>query len=436
MQLVLVGINYKSANLSLRESLSFNSSHVQTILSELKPLPEIQEVVMLSTCNRTEVFAITADPQATRKRILQLLCDYSGFTPESLDPLLYTFYNKFAASHLFEVASGLDSMVLGENEILRQVKQALENAQQTQTAGPVLNQLLRFALTAGKRVRTETRINEGSTSLASLAARLVQDHCLKPRVLLLGAGQIARVLLQHLEALNAEILLANRTPAHARQLAEQYAGQIQTLSLAEVPAALGKVDAVISCTASDHYLVRLDDLICLQNPLLMVDLSVPRNLDPAISQLPTVQLYDVDDLQVEVEMSLEQRRSYIAQAQSIIAEEATHFLEWFHQREMVPTIQGLYQTFETIRQQEISRGTQKYREQMGPEAELVLERVTKAITQKILHHPMIRLKNAPPEKQQQYQRALNELFGLDAQDEMDKYLHLPAQAHKAHHPPS
>lgn len=432
MQLILIGVNYKSAPLYAREQLSFHTREAQGILQQLRQQDDIAEAVLLSTCNRTEVYAIVRDTLKAREHILEILLQSSQLSRDTLEPLLYTFYNKFAATHLFEVTAGLDSMVLGENEILRQVKAAQELAQQAHASGPILNQLMRYAITAGKRVRTETDINKGCASIGSLAARLVKDHVsalAKPRVLVMGAGQMAQVMVKNLEAETATLFLANRTPEKARDLQLLYAGDSHLLTPQEALCRVAEMDAVVVCTSAEHYLLRPQDFAQgLDQSLLLVDLSVPRNIDPELGYLPHVQLFDVDALQHKVDMSIEKRRMYISQAQSIIGEETTRFLEWFNNRDVVPTIKALYQTFESIREHELQRGTARHKDQITPEIEAVLDQVTRAMVQKILHHPVVRLKNAPVHQQQLYHEALNALFALDAQDEMDKYVyHQPVE---------
>jgi glutamyl-tRNA reductase len=445
VQLILIGVNYKSAPLHAREQLSFHSREAQAILRELHEQEHVAETVLLSTCNRTEIYAIVHDTLKARERIVNVLAHHSQLPAHTLEPLLYTFYNKFAATHLFEVAAGLDSMVLGENEILRQVKSAQDIAKQASTSGPVLNQLLRYAIMAGKRVRTETDINKGCASIGALAARLVKEHfqnIAQPRLLILGAGQMAQVMVKNLDTQGAELFIANRTREKAMDLQALYGGQTHLLSPQEALKQAFDVDAVVVCTSAEHYLLQAHDFQApLQKPLLLVDLSVPRNIDPALAQQDNIQLYDVDALQHKVDMSIEKRRMYIAQAQSIIGEETTRFLEWFNNRDVVPTIKALYQTFESIRERELERGTARYKEQMTPETTAMLEQVTRAMVQKILHHPVVRLKNASVHKQEQYHEALNTLFALDAQDEMDKFVyHQPAEpqscpAHVLHNTP-
>ncbi|MGV3525899.1 MAG: glutamyl-tRNA reductase [Candidatus Sericytochromatia bacterium] len=439
MQFVLVGVNYKSAALEVRERLSCDTTASQHLLTQLFCHSEIHESVLLSTCNRTEIYAITPDPQAARAAIMQALSERACLPLRDLETLTYTYYNKFAANHLFEVSAGLDSLVLGENEILRQVKDALSLARQLEAVGPILNQLFRFAITAGKRVRHETQINEGCASLGALAARLLRDS-LAPdaRVLILGAGQMARILVKNLHDSGLQLHIANRTEARAEMLAEVYAGEAEAGGLDSVPGILGEVDAIVSCTASHDYVVSVHELgrrrRC-HHPLLLIDLSVPRNLDPVCAELENVSYYDVDRLENVIQTSLEQRQLAASHAQSIIAEESTRFLEWFHNRELAPTIRALQSMFEDIRQRELSRGSQKYREALTPEAEIALDRITHAITQKILHYPVVRLKNVPnPQQQAAYHAALNELFGLNTPEGIEKYVHLPVKAAPVRNP--
>lgn len=429
MQLVLVGANYKSAGLDTRELLTFSTPQLGAILATLSEAPAIEELVMISTCNRSELYAISKHPEAARQLILSTLSDFAGVPERSLESLLYTYYNKFAATHLFEVACGLDSMVLGEDEILRQVKTALELAQSHHSSGPVLNQLFRAAITAGKRVRSETGINQGCASLSAVAARLLRQHLgqQQPRLLILGAGQMARTLIRNLEDTDIVISLANRTRSNAEALAESSKQSIQLCELSEVASQLAAVDAVVTCTALPDFLISPDML--QQRPLIMIDLAVPRNIDPQVVTRPGITLYDVDSLQNQVEDSLLRREQNIGPAQAIIGEEASRFLDWLHQREMAPTIQGLYSTFEDIRQRETSRAMQKYKEPLAPEQEELIHQITRAITQKILHYPVVRLKNADAQTQQLYHEVLNELFGLNAEDDIDRYVQFRKISH-------
>lgn len=435
MQLLLVGVNYKQATLADRETLAFDGHTRQEILNTLIGKAGIEELVLISTCNRTEFYAIAPEPQAAREVIVDYLSIQTGWSRRDWEEHAYTFYNKFAAMHLFEVAAGLDSMVLGENEILGQVKQALEEARHAGVCGQILNQLMRFAITAGKRVRAETRINEGCTSIAALASRRLQQSLdSHSKVLILGAGQIAEVLLQHLSPLDLELTIVNRSQAKAIELADKF--HTQYCPVDELSLCLENTDAVVTCTSAPDYLIEELTPRSAEKPLLMIDLSVPRNIDPQLAQHEQVSLYDVDHLQEQVQSTLEQRSQSVAKAQTILAEEATRFLEWFNNRDVVPTIRSLYSMFEEIRQREVSRGTQKYKDSLNDEANQVIERVTKAVIQKILHYPVVQLKAAAPADQMRYEEALSELFGLAAADGIDRYVHLPQSTarHSVAHP--
>ncbi|MBF2054790.1 MAG: glutamyl-tRNA reductase [Candidatus Sericytochromatia bacterium] len=422
MQLVLVGANYKSAGLDTRELLTFSKVQLSALLDTLSETAVIEEALVMSTCNRSEVYVISRHPEAARQLILDAISELAGVPENTLETLLYTYYNKFAATHLFDVACGLDSMVLGEDEILRQVKTALDIAQLSHSSGPILNQLFRAAVTAGKRVRSETAINQGCTSLSAVAARLLRRHLeQKPaHLLIVGAGQMARTLIRNLEDTDIQISLANRTRSNAEALAESSKQAIQLLNLDQLASILPQVQAVVTCTALPDFLITPDFLP--NQALMMIDLAVPRNIDPGVTQQPGITLYDVDSLQNQVEDSLLRREQNIGQAQSIIGEEATRFLDWLHQREMAPTIRGLYSTFEDIRQRETTRALQKCKEPLTAEHEALIQQITRAITQKILHYPVVRLKNADAQTQQIYHEVLSELFGLNAEDEIDRYV--------------
>jgi glutamyl-tRNA reductase len=443
VQFILLGLNHRTAALDIRERFAFSGETLERALAACQQAPEISEAVILSTCNRTEIYALTEQLSASRERLKSLLCEHAALSPDCFEDISYTAYNKFAAQHLFQVAAGLDSMVYGENEILRQVKDALLDAQVAEASGAVLNQLFTSAIRAGKRVRSETAINQGAASIGSVSARLIREYAQalqrEPRILLLGTGKMGEVTLMHLAQTPCSLTLANRSRAKAEELAAVY-GRGTVVELAEMPDQLAQHDVIITCTAADHYLVDYRHQAAFsqrKQPVLLIDLSVPRNMDPHLAEIEGVSYYDMDRLQQVVERSYENRMLCQDLAETILADEMARFLEWFNTRDVVPTIQSLYEMFNDIRSREMERGLKKYQGEVAPEVHDLLDRVSRAITQKILHYPVVQLKvERDPERKQLYSEVLSALFKLDAQDGIDRFVHTelsePAKSPRRH----
>jgi len=430
VQFILLGLNHRTASLDIRERFAFSGDTLAQALATCQQAPGISEAVILSTCNRTEIYALTEQLNVTREGLKNLLCEHAALSPDCFEDISYTAYNKFAAQHLFQVAAGLDSMVYGENEILRQVKDALLDAQVAESSGPVLNQLFTSAIRAGKRVRSETAINQGAASIGSVSARLIREYAQalqrEPRILLLGTGKMGEVTLMNLAQTAYPLTLANRSRAKAEELAAVY-GRGTVVDLAEMPTQLAQHDVIITCTAADHYLVDYRHQAAFsqrKQPVLLMDLSVPRNMDPHLAEIEGVSYYDMDRLQQVVERSYENRMLCQDLAETILADEMARFLEWFNTRDVVPTIQSLYEMFNDIRSREMERGLKKYQGEVAPEVHDLLDRVSRAITQKILHYPVVQLKvERDPERKQLYTEVLSALFKLDAQDGIDRFVH-------------
>lgn len=441
MQLILVGASFKSAALHTREKLTFQDAESLQLLTELQTFSDIHEVVLLSTCNRTEIYALTEQLAPTRQHLLATLATHKQFCPTELENISYTYYNKFAAEHLFQVAAGLDSMVIGESEILKQVKDAWKLAHQAETSGTILNALFKYAIHAGKRVRTETTIGQGCTSIGALATQVVHTHyppLSHPHVLLIGAGAISRSTLKYLvQAEMTHLGLVNRSPAKMQELVTAFPA-LQTHAWKTLPEQLQQADVAIVCTASEHFVLTEHHRSILeqrQRPLLLIDLAVPRNVDPVLGDIPGVTLLDMQYLQGQVEQTRQERLENQGHVHSILADEMARYLEWFNTLEVVPTIDAMYQLFDEIRQNEIRRGLQKYGESASPEVCDLLDRVTRAVTQKILHYPVVQLKlEKNPHTKQNYTDVLTRLFKLDAQDYMERYLHHPKQTAPLHMP--
>ncbi len=390
MNLTLVGLSHQGTPVAVRERAFVPLPQAGELAASLAGGDG--EAVCLSTCNRTELYLVGDDGEA---RALGALAQLSGLDAEQLRSVVYRLSDEAAALHLFRVAGGLDSLVPGEGEILGQVRAAFEAG----ATGPVLDQLFRQALHAGKKVRAETAIAESPASVSSAGAALAQqvfgqlDGC---RVLLVGAGHVAELSARSLASRGAKIAyVANRSPQRAAELATRFAGE--GIEFERIAGVLGEVDVVVSSTGSaGRVLARADVEAALRarkgRPLFLIDLAVPRDLDPAIHELEGCYLYDIDDLESVVASSIAGRRREAARAESIVAEEADSFRDWQASREVVPAIASLRAWAEEIRSAELARA--RGRLGLSESQEAVVESITARIVDKLLHPPTVRLKEA------------------------------------------
>jgi glutamyl-tRNA reductase len=408
VNVVLVGLSHQATPIAVRERA-------------FVPLPQAAELalslaaggeaVCLSTCNRTELYVVGEDAE---RRALDVLADLSGLGQEELRAVVYRLGDEAAAVHLFRVAAGLDSMVPGEGEILGQVRTAFEAGR----PGPVLDRIFRQALHAGKKVRAETAIAESPASVSSAAAALAQQvfgrlgGC---RVMLVGAGHVAELAARSLSARGAGIAyVANRSPDRARALAERYGGE--GIPLEQAAGRLGEVDVLVASTGSPGRAFGRGQVeAALEGrkgrPLFLIDLAVPRDLDPAIHDLDGCYLYDIDDLESVVAASLAGRRREAARAEAIVAAEAERFREWWAARDVVPAIASLRALAEEIRASELARV--RGRLGLSESQHAAVESVTAQIVNKLLHLPTVRLKEAAAGANGgNYADAVRHLFGL------------------------
>jgi glutamyl-tRNA reductase len=410
--LVLVGISHRVAPVDVRELLALTPDRSSEVARELAGA---EEAVCLSTCNRTELYVSAADPDGAEARAIALLAETSGLSAEQLHGVLYRLRDEAAALHLFRVAGGLDSMVPGEGEILGQVRAAYEAG----AAGGFLDRLFRQALHAGKKVRAETAIGESPASVSSAAAALAQQvfgDLAGCRVLLAGAGHVAELAARSLAARGASIaFVANRSDDRARDLASRFGGE--AIPLDSAAGRLVEVDVLLAATgAPDRTLTHDDVEAALRGrkgrPLFLIDLAVPRNLDPAIHDVDGCFLYDIDDLESVVAAGLAGRRREAARAESIVAAEAERFREWHASREVVPEIASLRAWAEEVRAAELERA--KSRLGLSEDQHAAVESVTAQIVNKLLHLPTVRLKEAAAGANGgSYAEAVRHLFGLD-----------------------
>ena len=405
MRLILVGISHHNAPVELRERVALDAASAAALAGTLGP-----EAVVLSTCNRTELYLVR--DESAEELGEQALLDLAGDHADELRPALYRLGDEAAALHLFRVAGGLDSLVPGEGEILGQVRAAFEAG----STGPFLDRLFRQALNVGRRVRVETAIGESPASVPSAAAALAQQvfgELRGKRVLLLGAGKTSEAAARNLVSRGAEIaVVANRTIGRGEELARKLGAE--AIELDRVSAELGTADVVISSTSAPGYILARDTVAAALRarrgrPLLLVDLAVPRDLDPRINDLEGCFLYDVDDLEAVVAETLSGRRSEAARAERLVAAEAARFREWQAALDVVPTIASLRALAEEIRDRELERAGSRLSERERRQ----VESVTSQIVAKLLHLPTIRMKEAAAAADGVvYAHVVRHLFGL------------------------
>jgi glutamyl-tRNA reductase len=425
MNVVLVGTSHRHAPVELRELVAFGSGRAGEIAATLAG--EDGEAVALSTCNRTELYLACEDSTRALERGAGALAALAGLPAAELEGSLYTLLDEDAVLHLFRVAAGLDSMIRGEGQILGQIRSAYEAAQEADATGPALHRLFRHALRTGKRVRTETGIAENPASVSTAAAELVErvfEDIRGTKVLLLGAGKIGELAALELVARGASgIVVANRSLERASRLAERFGARATSLEALEDELALA--DVVLASTGSAGYLVTAGQVGRAlagrrERPVFFVDIAVPRDLDPAINDLPGCYLYDIDDLQRVVTESAEGRTEETDRAEAIVAYEAEQFRAWQRSQDVVPAITSLRELAETIRAQELARAESSLGA-LSPRERRAVESLTTQIVNKLLHLPTVRLKEAAAAPTGavdgvHYADAVRHLFGLVEED--------------------
>ncbi|MBW1979854.1 MAG: glutamyl-tRNA reductase [Deltaproteobacteria bacterium] len=397
-RIVLIGLNHTTAPVEIREKFAAVCLDRQTPLQGLARLPQIKEAFYLSTCNRMEVLFTTPNFDQGTAAVVGLLADIYGQTSGALKPYLYTYIDQEAVKHLFRVTCSLDSMVVGEPQILGQVKQAYREAVTAKTTGVILNRLLHKSFSVAKQVRTETRIGRSAVSISYAAVELAKkifNELAGKKVLLIGAGEMAELAAEHLLTNGVEqVVVANRTLERALALARRFGGT--TVALEEVVEQLQRVDIIISSTGSLEPILTAEQVKSRMRgrrnrPLFFIDIAVPRDIDPAINDLDNVYLYNIDDLQGIVELNKADRLKEAGRAEHIIAAEALKFEGWLRTLEVVPTIVSLRNKAEQIRECELQK-TLHHFGALSQEQINSLEVLTRAIVNKVLHDPILFLK--------------------------------------------
>ncbi len=424
-ELLALGVSHRTAPLELRERLALTEGKATGLLGELKASEPIGEAAAVSTCNRTELYLVVSDPVAAESLALGTLAGEAGIRPTELVESLYSYRGIEAAHHLFSVAAGLDSMILGEAEIQGQVKRAYELALVEGATGPILNRLFRGALAAGKRVRTETRIGEGGTSVPSAAVELAQASLggglNSRRVLLVGAGETAELTARALAAKGVEaVFVANRRYDRAIGLADRFGGI--AVRFDELPAQLEQADIVVSSTNSPHHIIEREELELMMaardgRPLLLIDLAVPRDIDPACLEVEGVSIHDVDAVQTVAERNAGGREAEARRAERLIASELNRFERWLESLEVLPTVAAMRVRADEIVARVLEENAGSWKN-LGAEDRARLQAMARAIASRILYEPTLRLKRSAEEEDGYLQiAAVRGLFGLDATNE-------------------
>jgi glutamyl-tRNA reductase len=420
MHIIVVGLNHKTTPIDLRERLHFPTTTLEEPLEKLAHYTEGGDRVILSTCNRVELYGHVQHLAHGSGRLQQFLSDYHGIAADALTPHLYSYHGEAALRHLFRVVSSLDSLVIGEPQIAAQVKESFAIARRASATSAVFNQVFERAFAVAKRVRTETRISEHAVSVSyaavELAKKIFQDLSAKT-VLILGAGEMSELTARHLISHGVQqLLVANRTPERALELAVKLAGQ--GVALAELPGYLPKADIIVSSTGASELVIRKVDVqnalkLRKNRPMFFIDIAVPRDIDPAVNELDNVYVYDIDDLQHVVEENRKAREREAAVAETIIAREVEDVLKWFDEQQVVPAVIRLRRKAETIRNQEI----EKLFARLGPVSDSereAIEAMASSIINKLLHTPIVRLKQESQARGGgRYLQALRDLFSLD-----------------------
>jgi glutamyl-tRNA reductase len=418
--LLALGVSHRTAPLELRERLALTEGRAAGVLSGLVGEEPITEAAAISTCNRTELYIVAADTVEAESAALGVLAREASIPPTDLLGPLYSLRGVDAAAHLFAVTAGLDSMILGEAEIQGQIKRSYELALVEGASGAVLNRLFRGALAAGKRARTETGIGEKGVSIPSVAVELAQRNLgdlSDRRVLLVGAGETSELTARALAARGVEaVFVANRRYNRAIGLAQQFGGT--AVRIDELPAQLERADIVVSATDSPHHLIERSELVEIvrlrgERPLLLIDLAVPRDIDPACRELTGVSLHDVDDVQAIVERNASGREAEARRAQGILDSELSRFERWLAAQEVTPTVAALRERADAIVAQVLAENESRWEDLSDADRERV-ELMARAIASRLLHEPTVRIKGVADRDDAYLQvSALRELFGLD-----------------------
>jgi glutamyl-tRNA reductase len=417
-ELLALGISHKTAPVALRERLAFTEPEAIEFERQATATAEVREAVVISTCNRTEVYLVVGDPVRAESDVLGLLAGRASIRPTELSDAIYSPRNCDAARQLYRVTAGLESMIVGEAEIQGQVKRAYDTAMRAGCTGPLSNRLFAAALTAGKRVRTETEIGATRVSIPSVAVDLalsVLGGLEHRHVVVLGAGETSELTARALNEQGAgTIFVANRHADRALSLAQRFGGSV--VGLDDLPEQLLAADIALCSTSSPHPIVGRDELEIVMRerdgrPLLLIDIAVPRDVEAACAELAGVSLYDIDDLQAVVARNISTREGELPRAEEIVEEEIHRFARWLGQLETVPTVSALREHGNDLVEQVLAENAGRW-ESVSPRDLARIEAVARAVMSRLLHEPTIRLRSLSEERGHASLELVRELFGL------------------------
>ena len=425
-ELLALGVSHKTSPIAMRERLALTQREAERFMHEAVQSPHVKEAVVISTCNRTECYLVVGDPVEGESTALGMLAQRAGIRPTELAEIIYSPRNCDAARQLYRVTAGLESMIVGEAEVQGQVKRAYEAARQAGTTGPLTNKLFAAALQTGKRVRSETRLGESKVSISSVAVDLARDvlgDLAERNVIIIGAGETSELTARALaEQGVSTIFVANRHADRARSMAERFGGVV--VSLDHLPAKLEHADIVLASTSSPHPILGRDELELVMRtrdgrPLMLVDIAVPRDIEPECAELEGVTLYDVDDLQGVVARNFSQRVGEKEAAEEVIEEEIVRFARWMDQSDVAPVVAALRERGNTIVEQVLGENAERW--ESASERDLArVDAMARAIMQRLLHEPTIRMKSMPGAGSHGRLALLRELFGLEAEPESER----------------
>lgn len=421
MKILVVGLNHKTANVAIRERLAFNGPKLEEGVLGLRKATGVKEAALLSTCNRVELYTCVGNCTTGTESIKQFLAGFHGITRTDFEPALYAHSDADAVRHVFRVASSLDSMIVGEPQILGQLKSAFDFALGKKTTGILLNQLMKKAISTAKRVRTETRIAENAVSISfaavELAKKIFTDLTGKS-FMLMGAGEMAELAARHLVNSGVtDVMVVNRTYERGCELASEFNGR--AVRFEEFLPELAHTDIIICSTGASGYVLLKDQMQKVMKerkhrPVFIIDISVPRNIDPELNKLENVYLYDVDDLQEVVDSNLQERQKEAEKAEGIIAEEVEKFVRWMESLDSVPTIVALRQKAEEIKGEELEKFKTKCPD-LDEKRMKAVEYLATSLINKLIHPPTAALKE-DTEDRDELIAMIKKLYGLNGDD--------------------
>lgn len=423
MHLVVIGLNHKTAPVAMRESLVVSEENLPRALEALGARPCVTECCILSTCNRTEIYAVTARHE-DEEALIDFMSDYQGIPHSGFEPHIYRHRGHKAVEHLFSVASGIDSMMIGENQIIGQVKNAFCTACECDSTKIVLNTLFQQALSVGKRARTETDISRGAFSVGYAAvelARLIFGELCGRTILIIGAGKMSELTAKHMQtAGTASVIVANRTLSRAENLAESLKGC--AVPFESLPDAMVQADIVISSTGAPEPVISREQMVKImrkrrERSIFIIDIAVPRDIEPSVSGLDNVYIYDIDDLQSIVQESVDERRKEIEKVREIVADETRKFSAWMKTLEAVPLIKSLRQRMDELKEAEWQRSSAKLAHLSEKDKETV-RMMMQSLVNKVTHNPLVKIKEyASGADGCDKLDVARELFGIDEMED-------------------